>query len=195
MSKYGIRRVKCDETKPYCKRCIRFGVDCDGYPLIYRRSENSTSRTILPKDQNLNHEVLEFPSIQKIYSGPLFEDKQEGRCFRFFCEEAASQIAGPAQSPLWHRIIPEACEAEPFVRHAVVAIAALSKINTNSGGQANTRALDYEYALKQYSKALRGMRLSIASGKHDMRNALLACILVFCFESLQGNPGVAPTHA
>jgi hypothetical protein len=35
------------------------------------------------------------------------------------------------------------------------------------------------------------MRDAIAEGEKDMRKALLACILVFCFETLSGKPGAA----
>lgn len=27
----SVRRVKCDETKPHCKRCTAYGYVCDGY--------------------------------------------------------------------------------------------------------------------------------------------------------------------
>ncbi|TVY76112.1 hypothetical protein LSUE1_G006805 [Lachnellula suecica] len=193
MCTYRIRRVKCDETKPHCRRCTRFGVDCDGYPPVYRNP--SSSRAILPKGQNPAIQSIELPKIRTLYSGPRFEDEQEGICFRHYCEETATQIAGPTQSPIWSKLIPQACETEPFLRHAVVAIAAVSKINEDAVSPGKSRTLDYGYALKQYSKSLRGMRLSLANRKHDMRNALLACILVYCFETLQGNLGTASTHA
>jgi hypothetical protein len=55
--------------------------------------------------------------------------------------------------------------------------------------------LDYQYALKQYGKALRGMKDAIASGQHDLRKALVACLLIFCFEGLLGNQASAAAHA
>lgn len=192
---FRIRRVKCDEAKPYCNRCLRFGVDCDGYPATYRPSPTSSSRKILPKNGGSKEEVPELSNFLKIYSGPQFEDEKEGRYFRLFCEETADQLSGPAQSPLWTHLIPQACETQPFVRHVVVAIAALSKINAESSIQESIGTPEYLYALNQYSKSLRGMRLSVENGIQDMRNALLACILVFCFETLQGNPGTAAAHA
>ncbi|KEF61484.1 uncharacterized protein A1O9_03050 [Exophiala aquamarina CBS 119918] len=57
------------------------------------------------------------------------------------------------------------------------------------------KTLEYTYALQQYQNALQGMRAAIANGEHDMRKALIACILVFCFESLQGRLGLAVMHA
>lgn len=44
-------------------------------------------------------------------------------------------------------------------------------------------------------RALRGMRNAIAQKKHDMRHALLACLLIYCVETLQGNPATGTRHA
>jgi hypothetical protein len=33
------RRVKCDETKPQCQRCVRAGRSCDGYGKDVPRGE------------------------------------------------------------------------------------------------------------------------------------------------------------
>ncbi|KAJ6780459.1 hypothetical protein PWT90_01825 [Aphanocladium album] len=30
---YSLRRVKCDEMRPICERCVKAGVDCQGYEL------------------------------------------------------------------------------------------------------------------------------------------------------------------
>lgn len=39
------------------------------------------------------------------------------------------------------------------------------------------------------------MRDAIADGHHDLRKALIACLLVFCFESMLGNQLSAAQHA
>ena len=96
------------------------------------------------------------------------------------------------------------------MRHAVVGIGALNQVyRAHEPRRAKTfeplsrRASEfeteqrsiYEFALKEYDKALKGMRQAIANEKHDVRTALVACLLVFCFESLQGNPSAAVSHA
>ena len=46
------RRVKCDEGKPACSRCVKFGVNCDGYWARGSTSKSSAltwRRVILPK--------------------------------------------------------------------------------------------------------------------------------------------------
>jgi hypothetical protein len=112
--------------------------------------------------------------------------------------ETATQIAGPFKTSLWSRLIPQACEAEPFIRQIVVGIGALSEVcktEARTGTFNSHKRKTYEYALKQYDKALRGMRNAIAQRNHDIRNALIACLLVFCFESLQGDPTSAAKNA
>ncbi|KAH8651519.1 hypothetical protein BGZ60DRAFT_187241 [Tricladium varicosporioides] len=53
-----IRRVKCDETKPACLRCVRFGHKCDGYLNKTGRSGNSSgnsgnARVLVPKGESV----------------------------------------------------------------------------------------------------------------------------------------------
>ena len=38
------RRVKCDEAKPACHRCINGGRQCDGYAVVPRKNGNSNSK-------------------------------------------------------------------------------------------------------------------------------------------------------
>jgi len=107
-------------------------------------------------------------------------------------QETASQISGPFQTSLWACLIPQACEAEPFLRQLVIATAALSYAYTEEFSErgelwATSRRTTYSYALNQYDKALQGMRDAIIKGRYNLRNALLACLLVFCFESLHGD--------
>jgi hypothetical protein len=84
-----LRRVKCDEGKPSCRRCIKFGVECQGYPLASK--SETPSRAIIPKKF-----LQPLPwAVRPLNSGPSFDSEQELRYFRIFCNETARQIAGP----------------------------------------------------------------------------------------------------
>jgi len=99
--------------------------------------------------------------------------------------------------------MPQASEHEPFVHHAIVAIGALSKVSKDGRNfhahQArgfrrdpeSEFAQEYRYALVHYDKALKGMRKAMEAGIKDLRSALLACLLAFCIETLQGRQGPA----
>jgi hypothetical protein len=71
--------------------------------------------------------------------------------------------------------MPQASEAVPFVRHAIIAVAALSKITGDAehtlmrrgeGEEASRLRIEYQYALQQYEKTLKGMRRAIELGEH-----------------------------
>lgn len=96
------------------------------------------------------------------------------------------------------------------MRHAVVGIGALNQVYRGHKPRKGKtleplsyRAPEfekrqrsmYEFALKEYDKALKGMRRAIENQRRDIRTALVACLLVFCFESLQGNLNAAVSNA
>lgn len=200
---YRIRRVKCDEAKPYCQRCTKFGVVCEGYkarvakaPPREQRRQKIQTKALLPR-----HGPLQPLPIYRLNAGTGFEDELNGRCFRIYLEETAKQINGPFPNSLWGKLIPQISEQEPFVRSAIIAIGALEKhsharfqLHQKPSGP-SFQGNDYQYALKQYEKSLRGMRDAIARGKHNLRNALIACLLVFIFEGMLGNQAAAAMHA
>lgn len=130
----------------------------------------------------------------------MFTDEFQGRYFQYYCEEIAAQIGGPNATSLWERIVPQSGEAEPFIAHAIVAIGALNKSQTthwlrDPSQHPLTMDSHYQYALLQYGKALQGMRLAIENQTRDRRKALVACLLVFCFECLLGRQAAASSYA
>jgi len=86
------RRVKCDETKPACKRCTTTGRRCDGYNL--------------PK-----------PLLFEIS-----DDKDERWSFHYYRDRTASQINSVAADGFWSRLVIQAGYSRDIVRHALVAI-------------------------------------------------------------------------
>ena len=79
---HRYRRVKCDEARPECKRCVKFGVECDGYPAATGKPR--TSRQIRPRDHRSIVPLKAHPVIYAVQPARLFEDEQEGRCFRIY---------------------------------------------------------------------------------------------------------------
>jgi hypothetical protein len=125
---------------------------------------------------------------------PRFSEEAESRYFHYYCDEIALQIQGPFRTEVWDRLIPQAGEMQPFIRHAIVALGALSKAYAEDEHPVLSNP-HHMYALKAYCKALKGIRNVLFSEWQDGRNALIACLLVFCFESLQGHQAAATMHA
>ena len=161
-----------------------------------QRIQKIQSKVLLP-----NHAHLQPLPLDRLRAGAGFEDELHSRCFQIFVEDTAKQINGPFPNPLWAKLIPQISEQEPFVRSAIIAIGALGKhsraksLLRNEPYGPSFYGKDYQYALKLYEKSLRGMRDAIATGKHNMRNALIACLLVFIFEGMLGNQAAAAVHA
>lgn len=50
------RRVKCDETKPFCRACLRLGVECAGYMRPRFRFKDETVRYLGKKRAQVTHD-------------------------------------------------------------------------------------------------------------------------------------------
>ena len=110
--------------------------------------------------------------------------------------EAASYVQTLFHFPcLWEKLIPQPHEMDDFIQHGTIAIGLLSQIfkggviinDSRKLPISSSQAADYSIALQHYDKALQGIRGAIAEGQSNLRKALVSCLLVFCFESIQGN--------
>ncbi|KAH8752365.1 hypothetical protein F5882DRAFT_339792, partial [Hyaloscypha sp. PMI_1271] len=111
-----LRRVKCDEGKPVCQRCIKFGVECDGYHLTLR-----WKREFVPSQ----------PAMKVLSSGSLakspFANSEEHQYFDLFCARTGYDIFPTFDSGYTRQRLLESCHFNPAIRHAIVALGALDK--------------------------------------------------------------------
>ncbi|KAE9376275.1 hypothetical protein N431DRAFT_400381 [Stipitochalara longipes BDJ] len=190
-----FRKVKCDETKPYCNRCKAFGIGCDGYEKP--TSAPGPSRLPTYTEGESHYNALIAPSL----SGALhFDNAEEQRYFHTFQTETAYEICGIFESVFWQRLVLQACHQERFVLDAVIAISAystslkLSKTGWQDQVCLATAAAQAQFALRKYQSSLQVMRTSL-SVTPSPRKALIACLLVCSFEGLFRNTVTALTHA
>ena len=209
-----IRRVKCDETRPQCQKCVRAGRICDGYPGDYPAHQRvikvpaafpSPPASIASSSSS----SITLPSIQHIIKGPMqtltsltfrstpanevptdpFFDAQEEQYFQFFRTHAASALSGYFNSEFWSRTVLQESHSEASIRHNVVALGALYKYSegmNDSGLQLEPE--HYIFALQQRSKALARLRESLTDdGSRSIRTILISIILFTCFQSLRGD--------
>ncbi|OAL39584.1 hypothetical protein AYO20_00981 [Fonsecaea nubica] len=87
------RKIRCDETKPSCKRCTSTGRRCDGY--------------VAPRPL-----LFEIP-----------QDKDERWGFYYFRDRTSKQLLSFANHDFWSRLVLQAGYFRGVVRHALVAIA------------------------------------------------------------------------
>jgi hypothetical protein len=176
--------VKCDETKPSCQRCTKFGVECDGYlnPTV----PASAKKALLPSRSYPLH-----VSIQPMTA--LFRDQEEYQYWLYFRDEIAHDLSGHVPTKCWNYVVLQACNDSPTLRYLTVAIAALGKSKYCPGASRQHR----QVAVTKYGQALRSMRQMIASSNdlETIRTTLIASLLIFSFESMHGNTEQAIEHA
>ncbi|KAI0105125.1 hypothetical protein GGR51DRAFT_204527 [Nemania sp. FL0031] len=162
-----IRKVKCDEDKPHCKRCTSTGRKCDGYGAPPMPSALSWHR---PRHL--------FPNV---------DNAPERRCLAFFCEVAAPVLSGPLDPYFWTHLVLQFSQMEPAVRHSVVAVGALyEQVHRH---QDFSLLPDDSLVLSHYNSAISHLK--------NVKNeslVLLVCILFVCIEFLRDNRAAAAKH-
>ncbi|KAM7214127.1 hypothetical protein V8F06_010503 [Rhypophila decipiens] len=169
-----IRKVKCDEAKPFCNRCTKTGRKCDGYAPrpqgAYSWDELLSKRPIVP-------------AITSRHT------TQESRALDYFRTIVSPSFAGCADDYFWTRLVTQASYHHPAVRHAVVAI---STIYEQIGQVYQHDFIDSprgRFALGHYNQALQ--QLTRAT---DETVVLFVCVLFVCIEIMQGDKQAAIKH-
>ncbi|KAF7879166.1 hypothetical protein EAF04_000365 [Stromatinia cepivora] len=174
-----IRRVKCDEAKPSCERCVSTGRKCDGY---IRR---------------LSPEIQSTSDIQRL---PTFlpGTVDERRGFQYFVSNTATELSGYFDTSFWERLILQASVVDPSLRHAIIGLGALheefSDRRLDLATKCDAARSSFGFATNQYAKAISHLRRSLAAGEQKPLTALMSCILFVCFDSLRGHFSSAIMH-
>lgn len=178
------RRVKCDETKPHCRRCQKFGRVCDGYP-----EPPSAKVAVVPIKPRIPSVSIYNPSVS------IHTSEDESRYFQVFMDHSANELSGFLDPSFWTRLVLQESHIVPPIRHAVIAIGALNK-SLESAPRPNLKvniiqSIDkkhHENAVLQYLKAIQALNNYITeSDSPQLRTALVACLLFICFETFQGS--------
>ncbi|RDW73412.1 hypothetical protein BP6252_07319 [Coleophoma cylindrospora] len=169
-----IRKVKCDETRPNCRRCSGTGRKCDGYPPK-RQGEYSWPELLDSK-----------PTTLGLTNGTSSE---EARGLDFFRRVVAPAFSGHSSSYFWTQLVAQIGQQEPAVHHAVVAISSMYEQMsiTHHSSLESPRA---RFAIGQYNLALK----ELSSHVKDESTVVLVCILFMCIETLQENKQAAIAH-
>lgn len=177
-----IRKVKCDETKPYCLRCTKTGRKCDGY--LDPRNLASRRR---PKDPTPQDHVL----------GPLLDlsTPEEERAFYFFQHVTAPCISGDFDAVFWRTVVLQVAQTEPAVRHAVLSVSTLHEgLTQGTIVQSTDGCPTQSFALQQYNKAIARLLDQMNNPLTKPLASLLTCILFVAIEFLQGKDKESLIH-
>lgn len=133
---YRIRRVKCDEGKPACNRCISTGRTCDGYSMGLTKPQETPKQFAL---------TIESRSIE------FFFDRVSPRISSLFEDDS-----------LWKRIITQLTDLA--VWNAVLATSAIFEQSENTKGKpVHENSL---FAVESYNKAIQHLVISSSGDQH-----------------------------
>ncbi|KAL2786953.1 hypothetical protein BJX66DRAFT_19476 [Aspergillus keveii] len=163
-----MRRVKCDEGKPSCSRCLSTGRKCDGYAIQEPGPRPGGGPLAL-------HPVA--PSVPAT----------ESRALDFFFHTTSPQLAGFLDADFWKRTVLQLSLAEPAIRQG---LAALGSLHEYEGGQTS----DSGVAEQLYNQAIRSTVQKATAGDMSVPIVVMASIIFTCFEFLRFNATAAATH-
>ncbi|KAK3214758.1 hypothetical protein GRF29_19g1177605 [Pseudopithomyces chartarum] len=199
------KRVKCNEGHPRCLRCIDTGITCryvTNTPQVTKIAPatiggRKAKRVLLPKREEALLGLTSFRPSATL----LGETDVENRYLRYFQQETTSGFQSAWDWSVWNRLMLQASHQEAFIRDAVIAIGALHKslrtASSTGSDQEHTdqlAQLQRQFAYRTYGRALKRIQQAIDEGS-DPQDALMACLLIVCFESHSGDRYKAMLHA
>ncbi|TVY40877.1 putative transcriptional regulatory protein [Lachnellula subtilissima] len=184
-----IRRVKCDEMKPCCERCVSTGRTCDGYtPLKEQKAKkskrsknNSATECVLFGGVEVTSVTTYVPSLDLQTSWP------ERRSFHYFRSRNLSSMPGNFEPYLWDNLVLQFCHVYPAVQQSLIALGAIYEEHERHGMALTTSTPTDENVLKQYNIAVKGLVDYLSSANQDPRVALISCLMFVWIEFLQRN--------
>ncbi|KAK5653741.1 hypothetical protein OQA88_7897 [Cercophora sp. LCS_1] len=172
-----IRKIKCDENKPSCKRCSSTGRTCDGYSspfkLVTSHAVNSRQPTpgqIAPQDVDL---LNRYFSIKTMFD------------IKLPCDDEARQVLQASLTDL-------------PIQHAVSSLKVLREdLQASKGVPASVLlpTAKHDYGVQTYCKALRGLASTLSYPDSDgLRSTLLCCQVFISIEQVRANYAAMAQH-
>ncbi|CEJ91508.1 hypothetical protein VHEMI07212 [[Torrubiella] hemipterigena] len=172
------RRLKCDEAKPSCRRCIINRFECT---YSYTESRNQHRLVmLLPQPSAAVAPLQKQPESADLETFHVFKEYALSHCSDLFDEE------------FWRVFMLQAAQRYPAVWHAAMAI---GSAHNQQLLQTSTNKTNYK-ALSHYSKALQYLIHVDHTNlrPEDCEMLLLTCILLVGYCTLQGDMEQAVMH-
>ncbi|KAF4944515.1 hypothetical protein FGADI_12633 [Fusarium gaditjirri] len=185
--KKRIRKVKCDEAKPSCEKCVKTGRKCDGYESVFRPFSSTPQPIAKPGTATSGHDnakgelSLSPGDLNRYFSTKTIFDVE------LSCNEEAAEVL-------------QASLTNDSIRHALLSLRALrgNLESTKEGGGSDTdeqQRLSYNFGLQQYSKALTSLASKLAyPSPESLKSALLCCQVLISVEQVRSNFSAMGLH-
>ncbi|KAF5575512.1 C6 zinc finger domain-containing protein [Fusarium pseudocircinatum] len=180
------RKVKCDEQRPSCRRCISTGLKCSGYGVWGGGHAAATPCLEIYRPSNL---------------GPVRRlNAQDRRILEWF---RGAKFEGIFPFPFWETLIPQTIYSEPVILNCVLALgsahhrACIDMQPMNSQRTVDklesTTLLYYNMAINSLNSYWRGVSQVDGSRTHT-RVTLIACLAFIIIEYLQKHSAQGLRH-
>ncbi|KAH6953613.1 hypothetical protein DER45DRAFT_528184 [Fusarium avenaceum] len=169
-----IRRVRCDEGKPACNRCVSTGWTCDGYTSPSPSS--STASSDLSKSPSPTPLNPKSPSpVADLKLILPRQNPEEVRSYNYFLQVTAPSLSGAFYADFWLDEVPRVCLSDAAIWHAVVSLGAAHEDFAENG--LGSRSI---FALKQFNSSIRCLTES-RSPRHADRWRALVVSAIFTY--------------
>lgn len=176
--------MKCDETKPSCRRCIAYGQQCEGYQI--------PKTWLFQPSTNRPHSLVEpLPLVRSV--GGTNRHPSEARALQYFNEKTAPLLStfNSVAFELWNFVIPQIGNSEEPLRHLMIAAASRHEALHNSPQELPLPA-PCSLATVHHAKAIRMLASSIHQVSPEVM--LMCCLLFISCENLQASPSKSLPH-
>jgi len=180
-----IRKVKCDETRPYCRKCTESGRKCEG--PIARQFR-------FVHDEPFSRSTTPTPQLEVSLLTPQ-HNKDERRAFHYFTHRDAPISAGHIDARFWQDLVPQLAHTYEFVWDTVVCLGFLNEHvdytsltpRFDSTGLGKVTNREHRQALRIYNRAITNVRQLAERGQIDDSVVVLSYTLFASVESQQSN--------
>ncbi|KAH7254478.1 hypothetical protein NW759_009645 [Fusarium solani] len=196
------RHIKCDEKKPSCGNCLKNRRRCEGY--IEQQSKTKSPPGVIQFRLDSKQATRASPSLSQIRISQDPLDVRDAKSVLYF-HEFINLVQGPwfstgSNGDLWTATLPQLAHSNSTIRHAAIAIGALSKWLTYSNHDTLRDAsvpvqpvtegdTHYFRAVSHYCHSLK-----LQSQQQSMQDAVFLSVLFLCFETLRGHSKAALDH-
>lgn len=196
------RRVKCDETKPECKRCFATKNTCIYEQIEWQTDDQTASSRSSPSSAS---SVIRIPIAYQpghaIAPSEVAASRRELQMFDVFRTEIIGGVGSPFDYTFWTTDVLQAASKYPAVWHSCLALGAMHRQREtpfNSRAIKNTKTELYNFALQHYNMSIHKILLLTKQKSHtyaERETLLMTAVLFAGFCSLQQNLQQAIIHA
>ncbi|KAL4780427.1 fungal-specific transcription factor domain-containing protein [Aspergillus varians] len=183
-----IRKVKCDESFPVCRRCLSTGRVCDGYGVWGGGGNHYWHRQSIDSPRGL----LDPPQLARIST--LVGSTDEMASFDWFRGRTIAKLPGSYRSDLWTKILLQLSHSEQAVWHAILALSSTHRVGFVDISSDPANKLE-QSTLHHSIKAVHHLRPHFsARDKTSSRVVLIVCLMFIVLDLLRGHFASAQVH-